>query len=65
LAGFYDNVFNEKPDEFLKLCFSYIDVRDIAEAHVKSLRVAEAGGERMIISEGTSTSPENLENSVG
>ncbi|KAF5313129.1 hypothetical protein D9619_003755 [Psilocybe cf. subviscida] len=52
LAAFYDNIFNEKPDDALKLCFGYIDVRDIAEAHVKSLRIVGAGGERMIISEG-------------
>lgn len=32
---------------------SWIDVRDLAEAHVRSLEKEEAGGERIIVSGGT------------
>ncbi|PPQ70462.1 hypothetical protein CVT26_013909 [Gymnopilus dilepis] len=37
-------------DEELKQTYAFIDVRDIASAHVVALSKAEAGGERMIIS---------------
>lgn len=31
---------------------AYVDVRDLAEAHVKSLEKEKAGGERIIVSGG-------------
>jgi nucleoside-diphosphate-sugar epimerase len=36
----------------LKLCSSWVDVRDLAGAHVRALRLEEAGSERIIISAG-------------
>ena len=42
-----------KTEEELKPGSSWVDVRDLAEAHVRALRVQEAGGERIIISAGT------------
>jgi len=34
---------------------AYVDVRDLADAHVRSLRVAEAGGHRFLICGGSYT----------
>jgi nucleoside-diphosphate-sugar epimerase len=39
-------------EEFLKHGSCFIDVRNLAEAHVKSLEIEEAGGERIIVSAG-------------
>ncbi|KAF6748856.1 D-lactaldehyde dehydrogenase [Ephemerocybe angulata] len=45
----------------------WVDVRDIAEAHVRAVEVEEAGGERIIVSEGTYRFQEwlDLANKVG
>ncbi|KAF6750212.1 D-lactaldehyde dehydrogenase [Ephemerocybe angulata] len=45
----------------------WVDVRDIAEAHVRAMEVEEAGGERIIVSEGTYRFQEwlDLANKVG
>ena len=42
-----------KSEEFLcKQGSCFVDVRNLAEAHVKSLEVEKAGGERIIVSAG-------------
>lgn len=46
----------EKSDSNLKSSYSYIDVRDVATAHVVALNKEEAGGERIITSNGMYTS---------
>ncbi|KAF5320417.1 hypothetical protein D9611_010718 [Ephemerocybe angulata] len=45
----------------------WVDARDIAEAHVRAMEVEEAGGERIIVSEGTYRFQEwlDLANKVG
>ncbi|KAF6745263.1 D-lactaldehyde dehydrogenase [Ephemerocybe angulata] len=45
---------SSKPDVMtLSIPNGWVDVRDIAEAHVRAMETAEAGGERIIVSEGT------------
>lgn len=39
-------------EDLVKQGSSWVDVRDLAEAHVKVLEKEEAGGERIIISSG-------------
>ena len=48
----YNGYINTKKDEALphNALNVYIDVRDLAEAHVKALEVPEVGGERIIVS---------------
>ena len=58
MAVVYNNVFTDKPDDDLQTTYGYIHVHDIAAAHVAALRNKAAGGERIIISEGTSHSCE-------
>jgi len=41
---------------------SYADVRDVAEAHIRSLITPEAGGERIILSAGSTTWQEAIDN---
>jgi len=53
MALFYDNVFADKPDDTLQETHAFIHVRDIAAAHVVALRKEAAGGERIIVAEGT------------
>jgi hypothetical protein len=53
----YDTVLVEgsMSEDFLcKQGSCFIDVRDLAEAHVKSLEKEKAGGERIIVSAGKS-----------
>lgn len=38
------------PMELSKIGTTWVDVRDISEAHVLAIETAEAGGERIIIS---------------
>ena len=52
---FYNNLVIEKPDDVLQTSYSYIHVHDIAIAHVAALRNGAAGGERIIIAEGSRT----------
>ncbi|KAF6741322.1 D-lactaldehyde dehydrogenase, partial [Ephemerocybe angulata] len=45
---------SSKPDVMtLSIPNGWVDVRDIAEAHVRAMETSEAGGERIIVSEGT------------
>jgi nucleoside-diphosphate-sugar epimerase len=53
MAVVYKNMFTDQPDDVLQGTYGYIHVRDIAAAHVAALRNEAAGGERIIISEGT------------
>ncbi|KAG6861785.1 hypothetical protein C0995_012289 [Termitomyces sp. Mi166 len=41
-----------QPEDFLKMGLAFIDVRDVADAHVLALEKEAAGGERIIISAG-------------
>lgn len=41
-----------QPEDFLKTGLAFIDVRDVAKAHVLALEKEAAGGERIIISAG-------------
>jgi len=50
---FHNALFTEKPDDVLQTSYGYIDVHDVAVAHVAALRNEAAGGERIIIAEGT------------
>jgi nucleoside-diphosphate-sugar epimerase len=55
LRLWYDTVLVEgskSEESFCKQGLSYVDVRDLAEAHVKSLEAEKAGGERIIVSAG-------------
>jgi nucleoside-diphosphate-sugar epimerase len=53
MAAFYKNVLTDQPDDVLQATYGYIHVHDIAVAHVAALKNEVAGGERIIISEGT------------
>jgi len=55
LHWWYSTVLTPEPKPETKLAesASWVDVRDIALAHVLALEKAEAGGERIIISEGS------------
>jgi hypothetical protein len=57
LRQLHDNVLLEgRSAEVLKQSSAYIDVRDLAEAHVRALKEEKAGGERIIVSAGTPNS---------
>ncbi len=43
------------PDSTFSGSYSYIDVRDVALAHVVALEKEEAAGQRIIVSEGATT----------
>jgi len=58
MAVVYQNMLTDQPDDVLQGTYSYIHVHDIAAAHVAALRNEAAGGERIIISEGTFRSSE-------
>lgn len=45
---------NKNDEEVIASVFSWVDVRDIAEAHVVALEKPQAGGERIIFSAGKS-----------
>ena len=60
MAIVYKNVFTDQPDDVLQGTYGYIHVRDIAAAHVAALRTEAAGGERIIILEGTLRCSEHL-----
>lgn len=51
---FYDAIFTKKktPEELAGVQGSFVDVRDVARAHVRALEVGKAGGERVIVSAG-------------
>jgi nucleoside-diphosphate-sugar epimerase len=53
MAAFYKNIFTDQPDDVLQATYGYIHVHDIAAAHAAALKNEAAGGERIIISEGT------------
>lgn len=51
LRQLYDTIFDESTSEARhKEASAWVDVRDIAEAHVRALKEEKAGGERIIIS---------------
>ena len=56
MAFFYDKVFADQPDDALQETHAFIHVRDVAAAHVAALRKEAAGGQRIIIAEGTISS---------
>ncbi|KIJ53250.1 hypothetical protein M422DRAFT_222631 [Sphaerobolus stellatus SS14] len=49
---FYKVITGQSPIDNTPRVHNWVDVRDVAEAHVKALVVNEAGGQRFIISEG-------------
>ncbi|RXW23027.1 hypothetical protein EST38_g2830 [Candolleomyces aberdarensis] len=57
LKVWYDFVYSPsassaKPKEAFELSNSWVDVRDLADAHVLALEKVEAGGERIIVTQG-------------
>jgi nucleoside-diphosphate-sugar epimerase len=52
-AEWYEKVVKQKHAEESAEPASYIDVRDLAEAHIRALEKPEAGGERFIVNAGT------------
>jgi nucleoside-diphosphate-sugar epimerase len=54
LSQLYNSIFDKtKTAQDLKGTSAWVDVRDLGEAHVRALRMAAAGGERIIVSSGT------------
>ncbi|TFY71457.1 hypothetical protein EVG20_g1539 [Dentipellis fragilis] len=53
LTDFHDTLVKGIPNNFPELAHGFIDVRDLAEAHVRAAEVADAGGKRFIISGGS------------
>lgn len=51
---FYEAIFTKKktPEELSGVQGSFVDVRDVARAHVRALEVEGAGGQRIITSAG-------------
>ncbi|KAF8506198.1 hypothetical protein BU17DRAFT_57840 [Hysterangium stoloniferum] len=54
LVDFY-LIIKGKPPSSIAPAENWVDVRDVAEGHVRALRVEEAGGERLIFAAGTFT----------
>ncbi|KAF8874571.1 NAD-P-binding protein [Gymnopilus junonius] len=52
---FWDMITKEMPDDVLQDTFSFVDVRDVADAHVLALKIAKAAGERIVIANKSST----------
>ncbi|RXW15439.1 hypothetical protein EST38_g10412 [Candolleomyces aberdarensis] len=57
LKAWYDLVYSPstsstKPKDAFEVSYSWVDVRDLADAHVLALEKEEAGGERIIVTEG-------------
>ncbi|KAI5117773.1 hypothetical protein M0805_003592 [Coniferiporia weirii] len=54
VANFYEAVLTKRktPEELSAVQNAWVDVRDVAEAHVRALEVPEAGGERFIVAGG-------------
>ncbi|KAH9487447.1 Putative uncharacterized oxidoreductase [Psilocybe cubensis] len=52
LEMWWKHIALEQPDDVLKGTYGYIDVRDVAAAHVVSLQKDAAGGERIIVANG-------------
>jgi nucleoside-diphosphate-sugar epimerase len=51
---FYQVIKGDKTDEELSASLGcWVDVRDLAQAHLRAIQVEEAGGSRYIISAGT------------
>jgi len=63
MVDFYNTIVGKKPENVLTgPGAAWIDVRDLAKAHVLAAQKAEAGGERIIISRGlypSSCTPHN------
>ncbi|KDR70013.1 hypothetical protein GALMADRAFT_901336 [Galerina marginata CBS 339.88] len=55
LGVWWRNITQEKPDDLLKMSYAYVDVRDVAAAHVLALRKEEAAEERIILSNAATT----------
>ncbi|KAA1471305.1 NAD-P-binding protein [Dentipellis sp. KUC8613] len=53
LSDFHDTLVKGVPYNFPEIAHGFIDVRDLAEAHVRAAEVADAGGKRFIISGGS------------
>ncbi|PPQ69915.1 LOW QUALITY PROTEIN: hypothetical protein CVT25_002473 [Psilocybe cyanescens] len=51
----YEYMSLEQPEENLKMTCVYVDVRDIAAAHVEALKKQGAAGHRIIVSAGSTT----------
>ncbi|PPQ91157.1 hypothetical protein CVT25_003035 [Psilocybe cyanescens] len=48
----YDHIAKEQDEEGINGTFIYADVRDVAEAHLRSITREAAGGERIVVSAG-------------
>ncbi|PPQ93152.1 hypothetical protein CVT25_010776 [Psilocybe cyanescens] len=55
LQRWYNFACQDQDDDFLKTTYNYVDVRDVAAAHVEAIKKEAAGGERIIISADSST----------
>ena len=53
MAVVYKKMLTVQPDDVLQGTYGYVHVHDVAAAHVAALKNEAAGGERIIISEGT------------
>jgi nucleoside-diphosphate-sugar epimerase len=56
VAEWYEKVVRQKYAEESAERVGYVDVRDVAEAHVRALEKPEAGGERFIVDAGKHSS---------
>lgn len=52
MLAWYKNVMLDSPEHALAGSYSYIDIRDVALAHVAALEKPDAGGQRIIVSNG-------------
>ncbi|KAH9487440.1 NADPH-dependent methylglyoxal reductase GRE2 [Psilocybe cubensis] len=55
LQRWYSYACLEQSDDNLKSTWAYVDVRDVAAAHVESIKKEAAGGERILLSADSST----------
>ncbi|KJA19256.1 hypothetical protein HYPSUDRAFT_204662 [Hypholoma sublateritium FD-334 SS-4] len=55
MLTWYNNVMLDKPDSVLSGSYSYVDIRDVALAHVLALGKEEAADQRIIVSAGATT----------
>lgn len=52
LGLWYNSIFRDQSDDYLKMTYAFVDSADIAAAHVEALKKEAAGGERIIVSSG-------------
>lgn len=55
MLTWYNNVMLDNPDSVLAGSYSYVDIHDVALAHVVALEKEEAAGQRIIVSAGATT----------